>query len=325
VKLNRSEFITHYAIPIILLTPSIAAAYSFTTHHYVPSAIPGMRILCLSTIVASAFLASFQTWALRFRVFKTSENARVNYQKVIHAISKTNWRVSQHRAESRIVATVPGAVTWGERIEVRFHDTDVYANSICDPSKWPALVALGDNLSHVAYVRNAVMRTELSAGDIAADGASSQVGAAPRRLTASAGVTVEKKRSLSYEPVFGGILICLGTVLLCFVLFAPTDPGASHTGTAFLVMICAMGMSWGGAQIVGYRKMSLSPGNASQQSPLLGTAFGCVFLGLLLVPATLLLYEFASDHPSYMIGAGGVAILLLSIGAIIGIRQGVWR
>jgi hypothetical protein len=134
-----------------------------------------------------------------------------------------------------------------------------------------------------------------------------------------------RKQNTDYEPVFGGIVFSLATALLCFVLFAPTPPGSSHTGTVFLSIICARAMFWGVAQIVGYHKMSRSPDSASQQSPLLGTALGCVFLGLLLVPVTLLLYEFAPDHPSYMIVAGGVTILLLSIGAVIGIRQGIWR
>jgi hypothetical protein len=324
VKLNVSEFCTHYAIAILLLAPSVAAVYSLGTHHYVSSAIPGMRILCACTILASAFFASVQTWALRFRVFKTSGSARANYQKVIHAIGKTNWHISQRRAESRIVAAAPGAVTWGERVEVRFHGRDVYVNSICDPSKWPALVAFGDNMRHIAYVRDAVTRIEPS--NEAMSGGSSLDDDAPQtRLTDSSGVTAVTKQDINYEPVFGGIVFCLWAALLCFLLFAPAGRSASHIGAAFLTMICAMGMSWGGAQIVGYRKMSRSPYGASKQSPLLGTALGCVFLGLLFIPVTLLLYEFASDHPGYMIVAGGVAILLLSIGAIIGIRQGIWR
>jgi hypothetical protein len=325
VELKGSEFYTHYAISIVLLAPTVAAICSLATHKYISSAIPGMRIICACTIVASAFLAWFQTWALRFRVYKTFEDARVNYQKVIDAIGKTNWHVSQHRVDSRIVAAVPGAVTWGERVEVRFHDTYVYVNSICDPSKWPVLIALGDNMSHIAYIRDAVMRIEQSAPAIAGDAASLDVRAAPRRSTSSLGVTAVRKQNTDYEPVFGCIVFGLATALLCFVLFAPTRPGSSHIGAVFLSIICVRGMFWGGAQIVGYRKMNRSPASATQQSPLLGTALGCVFLGLLLVPVTLLLYEFAPDHPSYMIVAGGVTILLLSIGAIIGIRQGIWR
>jgi hypothetical protein len=325
VKLKGSEFYTHYAISIILLAPTFAAIYSLATHNYISSAIPGMRIFCACTIVAAAFLAWFQTWALRFRVFKTSEDARVNYQKVIDAIAKTNWHVSQHRSDSRIVATAPGAITWGERVEVRFHGTDIYVNSICDPSKWPVLVALGDNMSHIAYVRDAVMRTEQSAPEIAEDGASLDAGAAPPRSTSSSGVIAVRRQNTDYEPVFGGIVFGLATALLCFVLFSPTRAGSSHIGTVFLSIICARGIFWGGAQIVGYRKVSRTPDSASQQSPLLGTALGCVFLGLLLVPVTLLLYEFAPDHLSYIIVAGGIAALLLSIGAIVGIRQGIWR
>jgi hypothetical protein len=282
-----------------------------------------MRILCTCTILASAFFALLQTWALRFRVFKTPESARANYHKVILAIGKTNWHISQRRAESRIVAAAFGTVTWGERVEVRFHGTDVYVNSICDPSKWPALLAFGDNLRHIAYVRDAVTRIESTE---ATSGRTTLHDDAPQTcLSDSSDVAAVTKQDINYEPVFGGLVFCLGAALFCFLLLAPAGPTSSHNGAAFLAMICAMGMSWGGAQIVGYRKMRRSPCGASKQSPLLGIALGCIFLGLMFVPVTLLIYELASDHPGYMIVAGGVAILLLSIGAIIGIRQGIWR
>jgi hypothetical protein len=156
LKLTGREFYTHYALSFLLLVPTIAAIYSLATHKYISSAIPGMRATCLYTLAASGFFAWFQTRALRFRVLETSENDRVNYQKVMEAIGRTNWRLLQHGVESRIVATVPGAASWGERIEVRFHGTYVYVNIICDPSKWFQLIAWGDNLSHIAYIRHAV-------------------------------------------------------------------------------------------------------------------------------------------------------------------------
>jgi hypothetical protein len=108
------------------------------------------------TLAASAFLARYQTRALRFRVIETSERARENYGKVIEAIGRADWRLSQHRIDSQIVAKVPGAASWGERVEARFHGTYVYVNSICDPSKWFQLIAWGDNISHIAYIRQAL-------------------------------------------------------------------------------------------------------------------------------------------------------------------------
>jgi hypothetical protein len=157
LKLKGSEFYTHYALSFVLLAPTIAAIYSLATHKYVSTAIPGIRTISLWTLAASALSAWIQTKALRFRVLQTSENARVNYQKVMEAIGKTNWHLSQHRVDSQIVATVPGNVSWGERVEVRFHGTYVYVNSICDPSKRFAMTALGDNLDHIAYIRHAVV------------------------------------------------------------------------------------------------------------------------------------------------------------------------
>jgi hypothetical protein len=333
VKLKRSEFYTHYAVSIVLLAPTVAAIYSFVTRKYISSAIPDMRIFCACTIIASAFLAWFQTWALRFRVVETSEDARSNYQKVIEAIGKTDWHISQHRADSRIVATVPGAVTWGERVEVQFHGTQVYVNSICDPSKWPVLIAFGDNISHIAYIRDAVTdRLERSQGPSSVSqagdrGESTSLGVAvtPHRSTSIVGVTAARNPITTYEPVFGGIVSVLAGAFLCFLLFVSSGSNSSHTGTAFLSIVCVSVMSWGVAQIVGSRKASRHPDKSNQQSPVLGTALGCVLVGLLLVPVTLMMYEFAPSHPSYMFVSGGVTVLLLVVGAIVGIRQGVWR
>jgi hypothetical protein len=157
LKLKGAEFFTHYALALYLLVPSVASIISIATHHYIPSAIPGLRIVCACTLVASALITGLQTRALRFRMFETSENTHVNYQKVMEAIGKTNWRVSAHRADSLVIAAVPGTWSWGEKVEVRFHEKCVYVNSICDPSKWFALTALGDNWDHIAYIRTAVM------------------------------------------------------------------------------------------------------------------------------------------------------------------------
>jgi hypothetical protein len=333
VKLKGSEFFTHYAVSIILLAPTVAAIYIFATHQYVLNAIAGMRIVCACTIMASAFLAWFQTWALRFREIKTSEDARSNYKKVIEAIGRTDWHISHHRVDSRIVAMVPGAVTWGERVEVQFHGTQVYVNSICDPSKWPVLIALGDNISHIAYIRDAVtdrlerpeVASSVSEGGNLGESTSLGVAATPHRSTSTLGVTAARKPITTYEPVFGGIVSVLAGAFLCFLLFVSSGSNSSHTGTAFLSIMCVSVMSWGIAQIVGSRKASREPDKFNQQSPVLGTALACVLVGLLLVPVTLMLYEFAPSHPSYMFVSGGVTVLLLAVGAIVGIRQGVWR
>jgi hypothetical protein len=159
LKLKGVEFYTHYSLAFLLLLPTILFVFSFATRKYNASGIPDMRLICLWTLAASAFFAWFQTRALRFRVVETSESAGVNYQKVMEAIGRTDWRISEHRVESRIVAKVPGAASWGERVEVRFHGTYVYINSICDPSKWFQLIAWGDNLTHIAYIRHSVTDT----------------------------------------------------------------------------------------------------------------------------------------------------------------------
>jgi hypothetical protein len=156
LKLKGFEFFTHYAVSFYLLTPTAVSIYWNATHNYASVNAAGMRAICMWALAASAFLAWFQTRALRFRVIETSESARENYRKVIDAIGKTDWRLSLHRIDSQIVAKAPGAASWGERVEVRFHGAYVYVNSICDPSKWFQLIAWGDNLSNIAYIRQAV-------------------------------------------------------------------------------------------------------------------------------------------------------------------------
>jgi hypothetical protein len=128
----------------------------------------------------------------------------------------------------------------------------------------------------------------------------------------------------AYEPAFGAIVSVLAGALLCFILLASWGTKGSHTGTAVLSIFCVRVIAWGVAQIVGYRKAKRNPNRDLQEDPLLGTALSCVFFGLLLVPVTLMLYEFAPVHPSYAYVTGGVSGLLLLVGAVVGIRQGVW-
>jgi hypothetical protein len=158
VNLSGLRFFTHYAVSFYLLTPSVVAIYCLATGNYISTAIPGMRVSCFLTLAASGFFAWFQTRALRFRVIKTSADAPANYAKVMEAISRTNWRVSRHNADSQLVATVPGGfpLSFGERVEVRFRGTDVYVNSICDPDKWPQMIAWGNNRGNINYVHHAV-------------------------------------------------------------------------------------------------------------------------------------------------------------------------
>jgi hypothetical protein len=135
-------------------------------------------------------------------------------------------------------------------------------------------------------------------------------------------VTAHKKVA-SYEPVFGGLAATLAAVFLCFVLLSPTQPHQSHTGTAYLVTMGGSVIGWGIGQVIGYRKarrdkIMLSP-------PTFGAALGCMFFGLILILLTVLMYLFVPTHMAYAIVSGTGAVLLLLIGAAVGIREGVWR
>jgi hypothetical protein len=133
----------------------------------------------------------------------------------------------------------------------------------------------------------------------------------------------ETRASSTYEPAFGAIVAVLAVVLFCFVLIAPRQPHTSYIGIAFLLIVCARAVSWGVAQVVGYRRALLA--GTALPAPLLGTALGCVFLGLMIALVAVLFHEFARDHPLYSVLFGGASALLLVIGAVVGIRQGIWR
>jgi peptidoglycan/LPS O-acetylase OafA/YrhL len=127
--------------------------------------------------------------------------------------------------------------------------------------------------------------------------------------------------SRSYEPVFGGIVAILASALLCLILFANSEQ-ASDSSAVYLTAYCGVAIAWGLLQIAGYR--SAKRKNVALAEPVLDTALGCVFLGLILGLVTVCLYEFA-HNTSYVIAAGLMTAMLLCIGAVVGIRRGTWK
>ena len=125
----------------------------------------------------------------------------------------------------------------------------------------------------------------------------------------------------SYEPVFGGIVAILAAAFLCVVLFMHSPRGLDSP-TVHWVAYSGVLIAWGLLQIVGYR--SAKRKNVALAEPVLGTAVGCVLLGLLLVLVTTCLYEFG-HNTWYAIATGFVTATLLCIGAVVGIRQGTWK
>jgi hypothetical protein len=125
----------------------------------------------------------------------------------------------------------------------------------------------------------------------------------------------------SYEPVFGGIVAILAAAFLCFVLIVPSPQGQG-SARGRLVGYSGAAIVWGLLQVVGYRTAKRK--NVPLEEPVLGTAVGCVLLGLILALVTVCLYEFGQDT-RYAIATGLVAAILLCIGAVVGIRQGTWK
>jgi hypothetical protein len=121
--------------------------------------------------------------------------------------------------------------------------------------------------------------------------------------------------------VFGGIVAILAAALLCFVLFEPS-PRRLDSGAVHIMAYSGAGIAWGLLQVVGYRNAKRK--NIALAEPVLGTAVGCVLLGLMLALVTLCLYEFG-HNTRYTIATGLVTAALLSVGAVVGIRQGTWK
>jgi hypothetical protein len=125
----------------------------------------------------------------------------------------------------------------------------------------------------------------------------------------------------SYEPVFGGIVAVLAAALLCFELFMAWPRGLDSS-TRYLTAYSGAAIAWGLLQVVGY--LSAKRKNVALAEPVLGTAVGCVLLGLMMALVTVFLYEFAHDA-WYAIATGLVTTILLCVGAAVGIRQGTWK
>ena len=126
----------------------------------------------------------------------------------------------------------------------------------------------------------------------------------------------------SYEPVFGGIVATLAFGLFCFLLFNLSSPNTPHSGVVYLMVMSGSSIAWGVRQIVGYRQARRD--NIPLSPPLLGSAIGCVLIGLLMILVTVLMHLFSS-HTYYVAFSGVAAMLLLSVGTVIGVRQGAWR
>jgi hypothetical protein len=123
----------------------------------------------------------------------------------------------------------------------------------------------------------------------------------------------------SYEPVFGGIVAILAAAFLCAVIFT-ASPRSLDSPTLHLVWYGGAGIAWGLLQVVGYRGAKRK--NVALPEPVLGTAVGCILLGLILALVTVCFYEFERDT-WYAMATGLVTAILLCIGAVVGIRQGI--
>jgi hypothetical protein len=160
VKLNGLELWTHYGFPAVCAFPCVLFLFSKATgRDSFRTNDNSMLIFAIISALAAVLSAWIQTRALRFTEFKTNSDASINYHVVIKAIKTSHWKIKRNEA-SKIVATVSGfpkTLSWGERVEIRFHDNYVYVNSICDPSNWPSIASWGQNRKNVKFIRQSVM------------------------------------------------------------------------------------------------------------------------------------------------------------------------
>jgi len=56
-----------------------------------------------------------------------------------------------------------------------------------------------------------------------------------------------------------------------------------------------------------------------------GTALSCVIFGLMSAVVAVFQYVLNPDHGITLYVSGALAVVLLAVGAVVGVRQGVWR
>jgi hypothetical protein len=160
-KLNGFELWTHYCFPAFCALPCVLFLFSKATgRDSFRTNDNGMLIFAIISALAAVSTIWIQTRALRFTAFRTNSDAPANYHVVLKVIRATHWKISKEQEASKIVATVSGfpkTLSWGERVEIRFHDNYVYVNSICGPSSWPSIASWGQNRKNVEFIRQAVM------------------------------------------------------------------------------------------------------------------------------------------------------------------------
>jgi hypothetical protein len=154
--------------------------------YFVPTAICiYLAALCAVLIVTSAFIVSPQNavavtvaglfgllmsgglgltfWRaqrrdLQYLRITTPSDARSNYEAVRSAVDRAGWRVLVEDPGRTLLAQTSGALLdVGERVAVRFRDSDVLVASICDPSIGFSLAGRRHCADHREFVRQAVL------------------------------------------------------------------------------------------------------------------------------------------------------------------------
>jgi hypothetical protein len=154
--------------------------------YFAPTAIcVFLCTLCLVLIVTSLFLVKLQDaiavtaaglfglllssglgllfWRaqrrdLLYERISTPSDAQSNFQSVLAAARSASWRILREEPAKQIDAQSCGSLLdVGERIAIRFRDTDVWVASICDPSIGFSLVGRRHCQQHRELVRRAVL------------------------------------------------------------------------------------------------------------------------------------------------------------------------
>lgn len=157
VSLNGQSLFIHYVPALLPATGAAVTVFGLLLGIGSPDRAKTARYVALALTAAAILLAWIKRRELRFESIDTENGADANYEKVIRAIEQTSWKILSRRIHSHIIARVPGAASWGERVELQFRGKSVYVNSICDPDIWPAITSKGGNSDNVRFIRSVLL------------------------------------------------------------------------------------------------------------------------------------------------------------------------
>jgi hypothetical protein len=160
-RMDRLRYFVPTAICIYLAALCavliVTSAFIVSPQNAVAASVAGLFGLFMSGGLGLIFWRA-QRRDLQFLRVTTASDARSNYEVVRSAVDRAGWRVLVEDPGRALLAQTSGAVLdVGERVAVRFRDSDVLVASICDPSIGFSLAGRRHCAGHREFVRQVVL------------------------------------------------------------------------------------------------------------------------------------------------------------------------